>query len=144
MNTIATAFDTHVVSAADAGSTEGSLSRHFQVYEIEDNRDSNKNIGRKLKVRFYDTMGIEADPEFGLSPEMIGLIMDGAIRPGTNLEEKEELITREPNPEDQMHCLVFVVNETFLASEETITEKFQKIRFIANDKGGIVSSKSYA
>ena len=145
VNTVATAFDNHVVRKTDTGSTMGSLSRQLQLYEIEDNSDDkNKNRAKKnkLKVRFYDTMGIEVESESGLSPAKISQIMDGAVELGADLAEDEPQ-TRDPNPDDQTHCLVFVVNESFISSDENIVKKFRDIRNIANKKGDFWCGNTY-
>jgi len=128
-NTVETVFSKNVTMRADMGTLEKSLTTKFRTYKVKAKDAKNKPI----RFRFCDTMGLSATS--GLTPEDLGIIMDGHVASGTYLGGKEGLVpgikgyNEEPETEDKMHCVVLIVEATRVNfMDDKIIKMFNNIR----------------
>jgi len=97
--------------------------------------------GQEIKLRFFDTMGLEVEQDEGINIDTIEKIMDGYVKPNTILENNLERakmngdLRKQPELKDKMHGLVFVINaEQFSLIDENVLKKLVKIRKAANER----------
>jgi len=123
-NTVASVFSEDIKTLAATGTESlSSITKRLQNFQLRNEFASDGD--QKLKMKFWDTMGLDD----GLPTENIFKIIDGQVKNKTLLEGNLEGGLRnesEVEIKHKMHCILFVVNPTKLATfdpkEKTMTK----------------------
>jgi len=132
-NTIGSAFSDNILKLAFAGAggldNDTSLTKKLSSYPVRDKKDGKNEV---LKLKFWDTMGLEQK----LTIQTICKIIDGEVESGTPLEGPLTKGRSAPEAKHKMHCILFVINATKLtALEETWKDMIDGIKKEANNRG---------
>jgi len=133
-NTVESVFENYVTQRANSGCADESLTTQYSTYEVQ----ASDNDEKPINFKFCDTMGLEGGNN-GLMADDVAKIMDGHVMHMADLSQgvrpKMQGYNASPELGDKIHCVAFVVDgSSFDLFDESLMEKFKKIRWEANQR----------
>lgn len=132
-NTISSVFRGRITRRACSGSTGQSLTTAYTPYTVKVRSGSSPNF------RLCDTRGLEEST--GLTDVECNYLLDGNIpdyyqNSSTPISPKIPGFKPNPTANDQIHCVVFVLDSTTLeVISPKLVEKIKRFQLLMNEKG---------